>query len=252
MKACSVHRSLLPCCFRKWTAVYDIMPRFKMHLQRSVSILTLISSWQMCCMSYLYPMSSIQMMQTVRSNKTEGCFTDESLDQGLNQGPGADIKTPPNLHDQPALALLSPLARLYIYALHGCVCEVVFTAAWNWYYTRDRRLSGYTSLWALLIYSSAIFIMEFISAKLHQRHCPLLLRLAVYILFIYLWEFSWGFMLRLLQACPWDYSDFRYNLIGLVTLEYAVPWALAAFLAEQHVIKNTLKIRMDGELMLSR
>lgn len=54
-----------------------------------------------------------------------------------------------------------------------------------------------------------------------------------------------GVLLRLLEACPWDYSHFEYNLIGLVTLEYAVPWAMAALLAEKHVIRNTLKIRLN-------
>ncbi|XP_017546110.1 transmembrane protein 229B-like [Pygocentrus nattereri] len=165
---------------------------------------------------------------------------------------GFETNTPTDVYGQVTLLPLSPLARLYIYALHGCACEVAFTAAWNWYYTRDQRLPGSTSLWALLIYSSAIFLMEFMSARLHQRHCPLLLRATVYTLFIYLWEFSWGFLLRLLEACPWDYSDFKYNLIGLVTLEYAVPWAFAALLAEKHVIGNTLKIRLNAESILSR
>ncbi|XP_036429701.1 transmembrane protein 229B-like [Colossoma macropomum] len=169
-----------------------------------------------------------------------------------SHNPGFETNAPADVYDQATPSSLSPLARLYIYALHGCACEVAFTAAWNWYYTRDQRLPGYTSLWALLIYSSAIFLMEFMSARLHQRHCPLLLRVIVYTLFIYLWEFSWGFVLRLLEACPWDYSDFKYNLIGLVTLEYAVPWALAALVAEKHVIRNTLKIRLNGESVLSR
>lgn len=139
---------------------------------------------------------------------------------------------------------LSPLTRLYIYALHGCLCEVAFTASWDWYYTHDHRLAGHTSLWALLIYSSAIFCIEGLSVTLQQKHCPLPVRLTVYTLFIYLWEFSWGYLLRLFGACPWDYSEFRFNFIGLVTLEYAVPWALAALIAEKHVIRNTLKIRL--------
>ncbi|CAB1437662.1 unnamed protein product [Pleuronectes platessa] len=68
----------------------------------------------------------------------------------------------------------------------------------------------------------------------------------VYTRFIYLWELSWGAGLGLPGACPWDYSGYRYNLRGLVTLEYAVPWAVAAFIAEQHVIKNTLRIRLHN------
>ncbi|KAI7806072.1 putative transmembrane protein 229B-like [Triplophysa rosa] len=155
------------------------------------------------------------------------------------------VDTDAEADEQITLSPLSPLARLYIYALHGCLCEVAFTAAWDWYYTHDHKLTGHTSLWALLIYSSAIFFMEGLSAQLQQQHCPLPVRLTVYTLFIYSWEFSWGFLLRLFGACPWDYSEFRFNFIGLVTLEYAVPWALAALIAEKHVIRNTLKIRLD-------
>lgn len=164
----------------------------------------------------------------------------------LGTDPGVDARASGYLNDHLTFSPLSPLVRLYVYALHGCVCEVAFTASWNWYYTRDLRLPGYTSLWSLLIYSSAIFFMEGLSASLKQRHFPLLLRLIIYTLFIYLWEFSWGVFLRMLEACPWDYSHFKYNIIGLVTLEYAGPWAMAALLAEKHVIRNTLKIRLNG------
>ena len=140
---------------------------------------------------------------------------------------------------------LMPIARLYVYALHGCLCEVAFTAACNWYELRDRKLLGHTSLWALPIYSSAIFLMERLHLSLHP-HCPLLARLTVYTLLTYVWEFSTGFFLRLLGACPWDYSAFRWNLMGLVTLEYALPWALACLIAERHVIRNTLRMRLES------
>lgn len=139
---------------------------------------------------------------------------------------------------------LPSVVRLYVYALHGCVCEVVFTAVWDWCSIQDRRLAGHSSLWALPMYSTAIYLMESLRAQLLAQHHPLPVRLMSYTLFIYLWEFSWGAGLRLLGACPWDYSGFRYNLEGLVTLEYALPWTVAAFIAEQHVIRNTLRIRL--------
>ena len=77
------------------------------------------------------------------------------------------------------------------------------------------------------------------------RRWLLAMRLVAYTLFIYLWELSWGLGLRLLGACPWDYSGYRYNLAGLVTLEYALPWAVASLIAEKHVIRNTLRIRLE-------
>ncbi|XP_058507838.1 transmembrane protein 229B-like [Solea solea] len=161
-----------------------------------------------------------------------------------DQGTSAENEAPAEQLGNSSSRPFSVLVRLYVYALHGCLCEVAFTAVWDWCRTQDRRLAGHSSLWALPMYATAIYLMEGLRAwLLGQRH-PLPVRLAAYTLFIYLWEFSWGAGLRLLRACPWDYSGFKYNLGGLVTLEYALPWAVAAFIAEQHVISNTLRIRL--------
>lgn len=141
---------------------------------------------------------------------------------------------------------LPAVLRLYVYALHGCLCEVVFTAVWDGVSSGDVRLGGHSSLWALPMYASAIFVMEYLSSRLLAQGQPLTIRLTTYTLFIYLWEFSWGVGLSLFGACPWDYSGFRFNLGGLVTLEYAVFWAIAAFIAEHHVIRNTLRMRLKS------
>ncbi|XP_056292132.1 transmembrane protein 229B-like [Pseudoliparis swirei] len=162
--------------------------------------------------------------------------------QGRNdQGTGVDDRAPA-ARSRP----LTTVERLYVYALHGCLCEVAFTAVCDWCSTRDMRLTGHSSLWALPMYAIAIYLIEVLRARLLVRRHPLPVRLVAYTVFIYLWEFSWGAGLSLLGACPWDYSGYRYNLAGLVTLEYAVPWTLAAFIAEQHVIENTLRIRLHN------
>ncbi|XP_040906285.1 transmembrane protein 229b-like [Toxotes jaculatrix] len=163
-----------------------------------------------------------------------------------DQGTSVENEAPAEPHGGSSSHPLSALVRLYVYALHGCLCEVAFTAVWDWFSTQDRRLAGHSSLWALPMYATAIYLMESLRAWLLAQHQPLPVRLMVYTLFIYLWEFSWGAGLRLLRACPWDYSGYRYNLGGLVTLEYALPWAVAAFIAEQHVIRNTLRIRLHS------
>uniref|UniRef100_A0A3B5L8L4 Transmembrane protein 229B n=1 Tax=Xiphophorus couchianus TaxID=32473 RepID=A0A3B5L8L4_9TELE len=144
------------------------------------------------------------------------------------------------------------LFRLYVYALHGCLCEVAFTAVYDWCSARDQRLPGHSSIWALPMYGSAIFCMEALRARLLAQSRSLPVRLAVYTLFIYMWEFSWGVGLSLMGACPWDYSAHRYNLRGLVTLDYAPAWAVAGLIAEQHVIKNTLKIRLKNVIIFGK
>ncbi|KAM8858644.1 transmembrane protein 229b-like isoform 3-T3 [Spinachia spinachia] len=155
------------------------------------------------------------------------------------QGTGAVLEAPA----APGRPLVT-VARLYVYALHGCLCEVAFTAALDWCYTRDWRLAGHSSLWALPMYATAIYLIEVMRTRLMARRLALPARLAAYTGFIYLWEFSCGAGLSLLGACPWDYSHYNYNLGGLVTLEYALPWTVAAFIAEQHVIERTLRIRL--------
>ncbi|TMS04358.1 transmembrane protein 229B isoform X1 [Larimichthys crocea] len=161
-----------------------------------------------------------------------------------DHGSGVEDEAPAEPHESVSGRPLSAAVRLYVYALHGCLCEVAFTAVWDWCSTQDRRLAGHSSLWALPMYAIAIYLMESLRSRLLAQQHPLPARLLAYTVFIYLWEFSWGAGLRLLGACPWDYSGYRYNLGGLVTLEYAIPWSVAAFIAEQHVIRNTLKIRL--------
>ncbi|XP_076017018.1 transmembrane protein 229B-like isoform X2 [Genypterus blacodes] len=160
-------------------------------------------------------------------------------------GTGDDDEALAEPHGASSCDHLPALVRLYVYALHGLLCEVAFTALCDWFSTQDRRLVGHSSLWALPMYATAIYVMESLRAKLLALHHSLPVRLITYTLFIYLWEFSWGVGLRLMGACPWDYSAYRYNLGGLVTLEYALPWGVASLIVEKHVIRSTLRIRLD-------
>ncbi|RVE57516.1 hypothetical protein OJAV_G00216880 [Oryzias javanicus] len=137
---------------------------------------------------------------------------------------------------------LTPLSRWYLYAIHGYFCEVMFTAAWEFVVNCNWKFPGVTSVWALFIYGTCILIVERMYLKLRGR-CPVLLRCLIYTLWTYLWEFGTGLLLRQFDACPWDYSQFRYNFMGLITAEYAVPWFCASFIVERLVIRKTLRLR---------
>ncbi|MFT7810584.1 transmembrane protein 229B-like [Arapaima gigas] len=139
---------------------------------------------------------------------------------------------------------LAVLSRWYLYAIHGYFCEVMFTAAWEFVIHCNWKFPGVTSVWALFIYGTSILIVERMYLQLRGR-CPVLLRCVIYTLWTYLWEFSTGLLLRQFNACPWDYSQFHYNFMGLVTAEYALPWFCASFIVERLVIRNTLRLRFD-------
>uniref|UniRef100_A0A8C6U0C5 Uncharacterized protein n=1 Tax=Neogobius melanostomus TaxID=47308 RepID=A0A8C6U0C5_9GOBI len=120
---------------------------------------------------------------------------------------------------------------------------LLFTALWDVCVKRDRRLIGHSSVWALPMYAAALLALEALGQRL--RRWPLPLRALIYTAFIYQWELTWGAGLSLVGACPWDYSAFRFNFRGVVTLEYAPCWAAAALIAEKVVIKNTLRLRLE-------
>ncbi|XP_062325403.1 transmembrane protein 229b isoform X1 [Osmerus eperlanus] len=137
---------------------------------------------------------------------------------------------------------LTVLSRWYLYAIHGYFCEVMFTAAWEFVVNCNWKFPGVTSVWALFIYGTCILIVERMYLGLRGR-CPLLVRCLIYTLWTYLWELATGLLLRQFDACPWDYSQFRYNFLGLITAEYALPWFCASVLVERLVIHNTLRLR---------
>ncbi|KYO21699.1 transmembrane protein 229B [Alligator mississippiensis] len=139
---------------------------------------------------------------------------------------------------------LTAFSRWYLYAIHGYFCEVMFTAAWEFVVNFNWKFPGVTSVWALFIYGTSILIVEKMYLYLKDK-CNIIVRCLIYTLWTYFWEFTTGFILRQFNACPWDYSQFDFDFMGLITLEYAIPWFCAAFIMEQLVIRNTLRLRFD-------
>jgi uncharacterized membrane protein len=123
--------------------------------------------------------------------------------------------------------------RFVAYGMLGWAIEIVWTAvhsavlapggAARW------KLAGRTYLWMFPIYGSMVFLYE----PLHEllRPTPWPLRAAVYAAAFLAVEYVTGWLLRRLTgACPWDYlrreRPARWQLHGLIRLDYAPAWAL--------------------------
>ena len=118
-------------------------------------------------------------------------------------------------------------ARLYFWGVHGIFGEVLFTALWEHIVSRKLHLKGFSSLWSFLNYGFGTLMAETIHEFLVALKVPLIARLFAYVAALYAWEFTAGVILRQFGACPWDYSQFDYNFMGLITLEYAPFWLVA-------------------------
>lgn len=97
---------------------------------------------------------------------------------------------------------------------------------------RDKSLTCRTSLWMLPIYGLAAFLLP-ISKKFKNKN--ILLRGGLYTLGIYFAEFTFGSILKKLNACPWDYSMEKFHYKGLIRFDFAPLWFLVGLLYEKYL-----------------
>ncbi|MBS2030218.1 MAG: hypothetical protein JST54_20110 [Deltaproteobacteria bacterium] len=120
------------------------------------------------------------------------------------------------------------LARFFIYGLLGWVVEVLFTGA-SAVLARDRAATARTYLWMHPIYGLGMLALDQLGTHMSAVSWPA--RAALYVAVIYAMEFASGSILRrVLGRCPWDYGATGINVRGLVRLDYAPAWYLAALL----------------------
>lgn len=115
--------------------------------------------------------------------------------------------------------------RFFLYGLLGWGVEVVWTSVSERLRGQpgDWRLRGHTSLWMFPIYGLLAPLYEPLHNSLRDWHW--FMRGAIYLLGIWFIEYASGWLLRRLTGkCPWDYSDLRGHLHGLIAWEYAPVW----------------------------
>lgn len=112
------------------------------------------------------------------------------------------------------------------YGLLGWCAEIVWTAAYAAVERKREdwlRLEGHTYLWMLPIYGSCALLFE--PAHDAMRAWPWPVRGLVYMVGIFAVEAVTGLLLRRFTGrCPWDYSYARWNVGGVIRLDYAPVW----------------------------
>ena len=112
------------------------------------------------------------------------------------------------------------IKRFILYGFAGLIMEVLWTGL-NSLYRGDKKLGCYTSLWMFPIYGSVIFFEPIMNIIVGM---PIIVRGVTYMLCIFVAEYYSGTLLRKINACPWDYSNSRYNVQSVIRLDYAPLW----------------------------
>ena len=137
--------------------------------------------------------------------------------------------------------------HLCIYGLLGFAVEVIFTAGWEFVVNLNLRFMGNTSLWSFFIYGLFGLFAEKLQEFMVSCHILLIIRALVLMTAAYLWEFSCGMILKFVGLNTWDYSSFKYNIMGVVTLEYAPAWYVGCLVLDVIYIPHINQIYWGPE-----
>lgn len=111
----------------------------------------------------------------------------------------------------------------------GWCLEVVWTGLIN-FLNKDKKLSCNTSLIMFPIYGMA-FLIKPISKLI--KNLNFFFRGCIYTGLIFVVEYVSGLNLKKHNICPWDYSKAKYNIKGIIRLDYAPAWFTVGLLYEK-------------------
>ena len=116
-----------------------------------------------------------------------------------------------------------------ICGLTGWCMEILFTSIGS-LCKSNRKLIGRTSIWMFPIYGVAAII-----CPVHKliKNLPAICRGGIYSAGIFTCEYVSGSLLKRHNLCPWDYSDSKANVDGLIRLDYAPFWMAAGLIFEK-------------------
>lgn len=119
--------------------------------------------------------------------------------------------------------------------LIGWCLECFWTGLGSFVHDKDKKFTCRTSILMFPIYGMAAMIAPLGRLLKNQNT---FFRGSFYTALIYGVEYLTGQYLKNKDACPWDYSQVRYNLKGLIRLDYAPVWFLMGLFYEYVLGRN--------------
>ncbi len=96
------------------------------------------------------------------------------------------------------------------------------------------NLRGHTSLWMIFDYGLMGILTPYFRNPMKAKKIPFPVRAFVYMIMIFIVEYVSGILFhKVLGLSIWDYSQFRYNLHGQITLEFVPVWYTLSLTVEK-------------------
>lgn len=124
-----------------------------------------------------------------------------------------------------------------ICGVFGWCIEILWTS-FEKFRRRDMKLIGNTSIWMFPIYGMASLFTPLFQLI---QNTNFFIRGLVYMLSIFTAEYATGYLLNRHDMCPWNYSKSKYNIDGLIRLDYAPLWFITGLFFEKLVNRSVIK-----------
>lgn len=111
--------------------------------------------------------------------------------------------------------------------------EVIWTAIYDKLFEHKDGwdLKGHTYVWMLPIYGMTVLFYEPVHNLIRSLNWQY--RGLIYMVGLFVFEYVFGYLLRKLDKCPWDYSEeTRFHLHGLIRFDYAPLWFMVGMALE--------------------
>ncbi|MFR4319563.1 MAG: putative ABC transporter permease [Eubacterium sp.] len=118
----------------------------------------------------------------------------------------------------------------------GWCIELLFTSVCS-FKKKNYKLEGHSSLWMFPVYGMASVIKP-LSYRLKSKNRKTFERGTVYTVGIFGIEYVTGSILKRHNQCPWDYSKNKYNINGVIRLDYAPLWFILGLFFEKILTKD--------------
>ncbi len=126
--------------------------------------------------------------------------------------------------------LINFLKDFSLCGLIGWCWECFWTGISSLRDKKDKSMLCRTSLWMFPIYGLAACIRPACGI---MKRCSTWVRGTIYTIMIFATEFLTGIALKRHKACPWDYSKAKFNIKGVIRLDYAPAWFALSLLYEK-------------------
>ena len=120
--------------------------------------------------------------------------------------------------------------RFLLCGMIGWCWEIFVTGLYNAFTDKKQKMMGHSSLLMFPIYGAAFLIIPVYKIF---KNTSIFFRGTIYTCMIFIGEYLSGTFLKKRDMCPWDYSNAKFNIGGVIRPDYAPAWFILGLIYEK-------------------